>query len=184
MFTRNLVLVTLLTSSVALAQVRRSAADGPAPQDLESFVKFAPVILEATVESAFPSTQDSTTPRVTSDFMLRVDRVLKGSKPADRIVVHLPGGTIGTVQYETNQIPMLKPGEHYLFLLDPSIPPGMPDRSVPRYLIAATFRGMVKLEGNVTEWPAFQSPDWKKRYGELNPDQLRSRIQAIAGTSR
>jgi hypothetical protein len=177
---RSLILASFLVSSVSLVQGERFAVDGPEPADLEALINFSPLIIEATVESVFPSVQPGPSPMIVTDFMLRVDTVLKGSKPADRIVVHLPGGTVGPRQSTTNQFASMQPGERYLFFLDAKPPTNLLDRGVPRFLIAATFRGMVKVDGERIAWIPGTSASWRARYADLSLTQLRNRIQTLA----
>src|SRR4030095_2301172 len=118
---RSLILAALLVASVSSAQVARFAVDGPEPADLDAFINFSPLIVEATVESVFPSTQLGTGGRIVTDYIVRIDNVLKG-KSADRIVIHLPGGRVETFQATTSQFDPMQVGERYVFLLDAKPP--------------------------------------------------------------
>jgi hypothetical protein len=167
--------ILIATSQPVSAQVGRFWVDGPKPATLEALIDFSSVIIEATVESAYPVIDR---PPVTSDFLIRVNKVVKGSLTSNQIAVHQTGGTLpGGRTAEPMQYSLMVPGERYILFLDANPPANLSNRGVPRYLLAAGFYGLVKVEGNQVVWPKGMPEAWKTTY-RFGPNDLIASIQA------
>ena len=168
--------ILIATSQPVSGQVGRFSVDGPKPATLEALIDFSSVIVEATVESAYPVIDRP--PEVTSDFLIRVNKVVKGNLTSNQIAVHQAGGTLpGGRIAEPMQYSIMVPGERYILFLDANPPATLPNRGVPRYLLAAGFYGLVKVEGNQVVWPKGIPEAWKTTY-RFGPNDLIASIQA------
>ena len=168
-------------SQLVLGQTVRFAMDGPRPATLDALINFSSVIVEATVESAYPIVDQQSPGLVYSDFSIRVNRVVKGSVASNQIAVHQAGGTVpGGKTAEPGGYSLMMPGERYILFLDANPPPGLPNRGLPRYMIAAGFHGLAKVEGGQIVWSKGMPEAWKKSYG-LRADELIAVIDKSQG---
>src|SRR6187549_2966043 len=70
------------------------------------------ILVEATVESAYPVIDRRP---LTSDFLIRVNKVVKGNLTSNQIAVHQFGGTLqGGRIAEPMQYSIMVPGERYI----------------------------------------------------------------------
>jgi hypothetical protein len=91
--------------------------DGGQPLALKELCDRAPLIVDAKVQSLFPSYEQNPRTGIYTDVLLRVDKVLKGKEPNSQIVLTNPGGTVGTRTLLSNHV--FKPGERYILFLRP-----------------------------------------------------------------
>ena len=170
--------LVILVWSESVGQVVRFAIDGPKPPTLEALIDFSPIIVEATVESAFPVIDRRP---LTSDFLIRVNKVVKGNLTSNQIAVHQFGGTLGGRTADPGQYSLMLPGERYILFLIGNALPNLPDRGVPRYDLAASFYGLARIEGSQVTWSKGMPETWRTTY-RLQPDQLITAIQTRSQT--
>jgi len=157
-----------------LGQVQRFAVDGPKPPTLEALIDHSTDIVEVTIESAYPVIDQS--PLIT-DFLIRVNRVVKGNLTSAQIVVPQFGGTIpGGRTAEPGMYSLMQPGERYILFLT-SETRNLANRGVPRYQLAADNYGLAKIESSQVVWSRAMPETWKTTY-RFQPDQLIAAIQA------
>ena len=161
----------------AFAQVTRFYVDGPKPATLEDLVELSSIIVEATVETAYPVVDQ---PRPLSDFLIRVNRVIKGSLPSNQIAVAQFGGTKPDGRtFEPGMYALMAPGQRYILFLNIG-QTNLPDRGVPRYELSADNYGLVRIEGSQVVWSKGMPETWKTKY-RFQSDNL---IAAITAQSR
>jgi len=149
------------------------------PQSLEAFIKQSDLIADAVVESVFPS--DRVGGPLSTDSVLRVTRVFKGSDKTQRFVVGQLGGQMDGRKEYTCSYPgiLMAPGQRYLLFLteeNPRFPSRFPVReNLHRYVIQSTFAGLVLLDGNKTQ----TSPDmpFRSKYEGMDPALFISDIE-------
>jgi hypothetical protein len=128
-------------------------------------IRFHEVRIEPTVWfDRFPCVQPKAS--LTTDVVLNITRVLKGTPGGDRIVVSQAGGISGTrkecvFQYADT---FMEPGERYILFLtavDPRREPQLPSRSpMLRFDIFNSYAGLVKVEGDLVVY----SPELRTRF--------------------
>jgi len=159
---------------------QRFHLDGPKPGTLEALIDHSSQIIEATVESSFPVFDRGTGPLM-SDFLIRVDRVVKGTLPSKQIVVHQYGGTLGGRVSEPAFYSMMQPGERYILFLRDSdsaaFTATLPGRAVPRYFPSVDFYSLAKIDGGQVLWSKGMPDAWKAKY-TMQPAQLIAAVQS------
>jgi hypothetical protein len=159
---------------------QRFHLDGPKPATLDALINHSSQIIEATVESSFPAIDRGTGPLM-SDFLIRVDRVVKGALASKQIVVHQYGGTLGGRVSEPAFYSMMQPGERYIVFLRDSdsaaFTASLPTRSVPRYFPSVDYYSFAKIEGGQIVWSKGMPDAWKGNYA-MQPAQLIAFIQS------
>ena len=136
-------------------QVPARGGDGPAPLGtLKQICDVSPLIIEATVQSEFPAfeaqTSNSTVrgPLVT-DYVLNVNRVIKGLDPGKQIVIGQLGGTLGgRKEVNDSEMPMAV-GLHYILFLKTYAPQTWVLREIPRFTGAAPSASILLVENSV-----------------------------------
>jgi hypothetical protein len=153
---------------------------------LAEFIKQSDFIVDAVVESVFPSNtvgnvQDGRPHPLNTDSVLQATRVFKGSDKAQRFVVGQTGGQLDGRKEYTYSYPgtLMAPGQRYLLFLtevNPKFPSPLPVReNLHRYEIKSTFAGLVLLDGNKTQ----TSPDmpFRSKYEGIDPALILSDIE-------
>ena len=119
---------------------------------LNDMVLRSEVILEATVQSVFPSHATNVLPNghatPGTDSLLRSTRVVKGSQPPTEFVVAQLGGTLPN-QTGSVSSQLMQAGKRYVVFLkaaSPSALRALPQRSVPRYEIVGGNIGLISID--------------------------------------
>jgi len=151
-------LIGIVLRSEALTtqvQVGSRGPDGAAPLGtLKEICDRSPLIIEATVQSEFPAfeaqTSNSTArgPLVT-DYVLNVNRVIKGLDPGKQIVIGQLGGTLGgRKEVNDSEMPMAI-GLRYILFLKTYAPKTWVLREIPRFTGAAPSASILLVDNSV-----------------------------------
>jgi hypothetical protein len=108
------------------------------------------LIVEAYVESVFPTMQMPTGRLLFTDALLRSTRVLKGADLPSEFVVAQAGGELAGRKQSTGQYQLMRPGDRYIvFLRRPSRSSAdvLPTRgNLTRYEIVGTYLGLFLID--------------------------------------
>jgi hypothetical protein len=171
-------ILTGSANQVVLGQ--RFHLDGPKPGTLDALIDHSSHVIEATVESSFPVIDRGSGPLV-SDFLIRVDQVVKGTLTSRQIVVHQFGGTLGGRVSEPAFYSLMQPGERYILFLRDSdsaaFTASLPTRGVPRYFPSIDYYSVAKIEGGLVAWSKGMPDAWKANYA-MQPAQLIAVVQS------
>ena len=156
------------------------------PQSLAQLVRFAPLIVEATVTAnvrAFRSVPNA--PLVETHSSVLIDEVVKGELPAGTrsILLAQSGGRVDDVEMVIPGASIVEPGQRYILFLDPDDRKLDADQSgLPRFLPIGVWAGIVKvkLDGvSSVHAPGAASKGLAASIGTLTRDQLRAKIADI-----
>lgn len=190
------VVLALLMSVVPISSVplqRRKTIvnqDGSAygaTNSLEGMCDQAQLIIQAHVQTMFPARDKGEPPPgfpyLETDFILQVDRVLKGSNSIREVAVTQRGGINETQEQEVVGFPLMKIGEDRLFFL--TGPDGVLKADgrpeVPNYQLIYGGAGTMLFELNATRLHSVVA--FRAKYEGRAPEFLISDIQShIAAT--
>jgi hypothetical protein len=155
-------------------------------ESIQELSGHAQAIVEARVESVFPGTLLNSTSKseieVSTDVILRVDRVIKGSVPETFLIAQrggrIPGFTLNPAQYK-----IMEPGERYLLFLNPvaesrlELHPSRP--GLTRFAITGTYMGMFLLDGGKVQVNEGMPKKWRERYNGVSAEQILSELRAV-----
>lgn len=204
--TLPLLIVSLLLMGIgALAQVVNfSVTVAGRPETVDDLSDLAPIIVEATVQSVFPTSEVGAPPTPETDSLLSVERVLKGTvKQGQHFVVGQRGGTLGQVKYVSAQFSLMEPGQRYVLFLEPFTEPSpnsgtrtisvspptvsknRPDRGgAVRYSIVGLYFGLMRIEGDTAQWSKGMSPSFRNKYDGQNAQQTIANIERHLAIAR
>ena len=143
------------------------------PRSLNDLASRSILIIDANVQEVLPA-------RVTghrnleTDVKIAVNRVLKGTRPRQSIIICQDGGVIGDYKQYTTQYDLMQRGEHYiLFLSDeersalPAVPTGH------RFEVTGLWTGIFKvLPDNTLDLPSATPTSLRKLYQQRSVDRL------------
>src|SRR5215207_4433744 len=115
MSTRKLCLTALVLAALILPLISRSASASVLPLKDRQMAAGSPHVLVAVVEEARNRWNGPGTLIVT-DYDLRIEDRLKGDAPA-RVILTVPGGTVGGETHATSATILLETGARYLLFL-------------------------------------------------------------------
>lgn len=150
-------MVSLATAQTGMPNLHVDVAFAPSIS-LKALSESVPFIVEAHVESVFPSSGGPGFLR--TDAVLSVDRVIKGSIPESRFVLGQVGGIKDGREAIPIQYDLMQPGDHYILLLNSSTATGSQEIERPglkRFVIAGVFAGLLKVNDQVNHGTMYAS---------------------------
>jgi hypothetical protein len=141
-----------------------------APTSLEDLTKKADLIVDGTVATVLPS--NSLSPMnpysIETDSLITVRRVLGGTldSPNRTLAIAQIGGRIGSAESVVQDDPLLKPGDRYIFFLQPDGRTTVANASgSPRYVVLGVWSGKAKIEAGKIQFVERAGPQLRTRNG-------------------
>jgi hypothetical protein len=93
---------------------------GARPNSMNELCGDSELIVEGYVQAAFPA--QAAGGLVSTDFSVHVVRLVKGFEKASDLVIRQMGGVMDSGVVATTEVELLKPGQRYIFFLNPVNP--------------------------------------------------------------
>jgi len=180
---RHALVIVLLTGLIGM--VLRSdaliAESGPAPLGtLKEICDVSPLIIEADVQSVFPvfaaGTNGPVSGPLVTDYLLNVNRVIKGPNPGRQIVIGELGGILGERKEVVDHKMPLAVGQRYILFLKPYAPKTWVSRGEIARFASASRDPSILIVGNSVRLAS--NSKLRSLYEGVSVTQMLSEIQA------